>query len=120
MLIPNCVYEVSCPKEDPNGYAVVVDSSYFITDNGRTAIVSDGSCSVAFNYTVTITTHPIQQNEFREYYTTLIDPIIGVPVNNTASELVLNADSSLTITDPVDTLVMVPNYDQGTLITKVS
>ena len=41
-------------------------------------------------------------------------------MNITASGLVLNADSSLTITDPVDTLVMVPNYAQGELITEES
>ena len=48
------------------------------------------------------------KNEFGEYYTTPIDPIIGVPVKITASGLVLNSDSSLTITDPVDTLIMIP------------
>ena len=41
-------------------------------------------------------------------------------MNITASGLVLNADLSLTITDPVDTLVMVPNYAQGALITEES
>ena len=114
------MYEVSYPKEDPDGYAVVVNVSYIITDNGRTVIVSDVLVTVAFKYNVTITTHPIQKNEFGEYYTTPIDPIISVPVNITASELVLNSDSSLTITDPVDTLVMVPNYAQGTLLTEGS
>ena len=99
---------------------MVVNGSYIITDNGRTVIVSDGSFNFAFKYTVTITTHPIQKNEFGEYYTTPINPIVGVPVKITASGLVLNADSSLTITDPVDTLVMVPNYAQVTLITEES
>ena len=99
---------------------MVVNGSYIITDNGRTVIISDGSFTVAFKYNVTITTHYIQKNEFGEYYITPINPIVGVPVNITASELVLNSYSSLTITDPVDTLAMVPNYAQGTLITEVS
>ena len=85
---------------------MVVNGSYIITDNGSTVIVSDGSVTVSFKYTVTITTHPIQKNEFGEYYITPINPIVGVPVKITASELVLNSDSSLTITDPVDTLVI--------------
>ena len=99
---------------------MVVDGSYVITDNGRTAIVSEGSVTVAFKYTVTINTHPIQKNDFEEYYTTPIEPIIGVPVNITASGLALNSDSYLTITEPVDTLVMVPDYNQGTLIAEGS
>ena len=41
-------------------------------------------------------------------------------MNITASGLVLNADSSLTITEPVGNLIMVPNYAQGTLTTEVS
>ena len=41
-------------------------------------------------------------------------------MNITASGLVLNAYLSLNITYPVDTLVMVPNYSQGKLITKGS
>jgi len=116
----NYVYEIPCPKGDIDGYAVVVDGSYVITDNGRTVIVSDGSGTVTFKYPVTITTHPILQNEFGEHYTTLIDPILGVSVNITASGLIQNADSSLTVTDPVGTLVMVPNSAQGTLITEGS
>ena len=120
MSSPKYLYEVSYPKEYPDGYAVVVDGSYVSTENGRIGIVSDGLVTVAFKYTVTITTHTIQKNEFGEYYTTPIDPIIGVTVKITASGSVLNADSSLTITDPVDTLVMVPNSTQGTLITEVS
>ena len=99
---------------------MVVDGSYVITDNERTVIVYDGWGTVNFKYTVTINTHPIQKNDFEEYYTTPIEPIIGVPVNITDSGLVLNADSSLTIIDLVDTLVVVPNYAQGTLITEDS
>ena len=118
MSIPNYVYEIPCPKEDIDGYAVVVDGSCVITDNGRTVMVSDGSGTVTYKYTVTVTTHPIQKNEFGQYYTTLINPIIGVSMNITASGLVLNAYLSLNITYPVDTLVMVPNYSQGKLITK--
>ena len=83
-------------------------------------MVSDGLGTVTFKYTVTISTHPVQKNEFGEYYTTLIDPTIGVPVKITASGLVLNSDSSLTIIDPVDTLVMVSNSSQVTLLTEGS
>ena len=97
------MYKAPCLKEDIGEYAVVVDGSYFITDNGRTVIVSDGLSTVTFKYPVTITTHPIQKNEFGEYYTTLINPILGAPVNITAYGLVLNDDSSLTTTDPVGT-----------------
>ena len=99
---------------------MVVDGSYVITDNGRTVIVLDGSGTVTFKYPVTITTHPIQQKKFGEYCTTLIEPILGVIVNIIASDLVLNDDSHLTITDPVGTIVIVPNYAQGTLITEGS
>ena len=114
------MYEVPCPKEDLDGYDGVVDSYYTITENERTVIISDRLGTVTFKYPITITTHPIQKNKFGEYYTTLINPILGVPVNITASGLVLNADSSLTITEPVGNLIMVPNYAQGTLTTEVS
>ena len=41
-------------------------------------------------------------------------------MNITASGLVLNDDSPLTIKEPVGTFVMVPNSDHGTLITEGS
>ena len=111
------MYEVPCLKEDNERYYLLVYGSYVITENWRTVIVSNRSVTIIFNYPVNITTHPIQQKEFGEYYTTLIELIIGVPVNITAFGLVLNTDSSLTIIDPIGTLVMVPNSAQVTPIT---
>ena len=50
MANANYVYEVPCPKGDIDGYAVVVDGSYVITDNGRVSCF----CLVSHNTTKTV------------------------------------------------------------------